>query len=515
MDQPNDSESLLEAEHRCWRIAHAERVGLIVDAADYFAHLRRALMAARHEVLLIGWDFDFEIDMLPGESDAGGTAPDGLPNALGDFLEAVVARTPDLRLYLLKWNGSVLVTPGRLLPALAFRIWTDERIRFALDGHHPFGACHHQKIIVIDNALAFCGGIDITEGRWDTSEHVPDDPHRRNKDGSPAEPWHDATLALTGPAAKALGELSRTRWRRATDETLERPDGTVDALWPDGLPVTLRDVDVAVARTAPPYDGEPLVNEIEQVTLAAIAAAREVVYIESQYFAAETVCAALERRLREPNGPEVIVINPEAALSVVEDRAMHSIRGRMIRRLQTADREKRFRIWHPVNAAGEPIYVHAKILIVDDRLFKIGSSNLDDRSMGFDTECDVAFEGRDAASAQAIIGIRSRLLAEHLGTSPQVVEETRSRTGSLIGTIVALNPSEGRGLRAIEPLPEGLLGGFFADTRLLDPRYRVGQPSIAGRGLRPRHLVIGTVAVGLCLGLWMTRRRWSSPRRPG
>ena len=94
--------SLLEPGRNCWRVERADRVGLIVDAADYFALLRQTLMAARREVLLIGWDFDFESEMLPGQSDEDGRAPDGLPNALGDFIEAVVARSPELRLYLLK-----------------------------------------------------------------------------------------------------------------------------------------------------------------------------------------------------------------------------------------------------------------------------------------------------------------------------------------------------------------------------------------------------------------------------
>ena len=84
-----------------------------------------------------------------------------------------------------------------------------------LDGAHPPGASHHQKIVVIDDSLAFCGGIDMTGDRWDTREHRDDEPRRITPGGAPYAPWHDATTAIEGPAAAALGELARDRWRRA------------------------------------------------------------------------------------------------------------------------------------------------------------------------------------------------------------------------------------------------------------------------------------------------------------
>ena len=497
-------ESIFRTDDNCWRIARADKMALVVDAADYFCALRKVFLAAQRELLLIGWDFDFEIEMLPGESDAEGLAPDGFPNQLGAFLEAVVEQAPDLHVYLLKWNGAVLAAPGRVLPSIALGIFGSDRIHFALDGHHPFGACHHQKIVVADDAIAFCGGIDATEDRWDTSEHLPNDPRRLRKDGSASEPWHDATSALTGPVATALAELSRGRWHRATGDTLERPKGTAIAIWPDDLAVDATDVDVAIARTEPPYDGEPLINEIEQLYVSSIEAASGAIYIESQYFAAETVCTALEKRLSEEDGPEIIVINPKEAASQLEDDAMHVLRGRMIERLKTADHQGRFRIFYPVTSAGQPIYVHAKIMIVDSDILRLGSSNLNDRSMGFDTECDVAIEGPQAL----ITGFRARLLSEHLGVTPQVFEDTLNEEGSLVAAIERLNQSDGRGLREIESAPESYLGQFLANTRLLDPRYRPGQATAAGKGLRPRHLamITGGALLG-CLG-WLAWRQW-------
>lgn len=490
-------------EENSWRVAKADKLSLIVDGEDYFRHLRAVISAARLELLLVGWDFDFEIEMLPGESDADGKAPDGLPNKLGPFLEAVIEQTPELHIYLLKWNGAVLVAPGRLLPALALDVFGSDRIHMALDSHHPFGACHHHKIVAADNTFAFCGGIDATESRWDTSEHLPKDPRRVLKDGSPASPWHDATSALTGPVATALAELSRRRWHRATGEKLVEPERAASAIWPKDLNIDAANVDVAIARTGPPFDGEPLINEIEMLFLDSIAVATDSIYFESQYFVAETICSALEDRLRQVGGPEVVVINPQFALSDFEDDAMHVLRDRVIERLCAADHEDRFRIYYPVTSAGEQIYVHAKINIVDDQILHLGSSNINDRSMGFDTECDVAVEG----TPKLIMSFRTRLLAEHLAVSVERFDQVFSEKRSLISTIETLNAPEGRGLRKIEARTEGLRGAFLANTRMMDQRYTSGQSTSTGQGVRPRHfaLIAGAVAIGF-IG-WKAWRR--------
>lgn len=263
---------------------------------------------------------------------------------------------------------------------------------------------------------------------------------------------------------------------------------------------------MAIARTEPPYDGDPLINEIECLFLDSIRQARDMIYIESQYLTTETICDALYDRLTSDKPPEIVIINPEAALSDTEDQAMHVLRGRVITRFRNADHADRLRIFNPVNSTGEPIYVHAKIMIVDDTILHIGSSNLDDRSMGFDTECDVAIHGHK----ELITGFRRTLLAEHLGVTPDQFEETLAGEGSIIAAIERLNAAEGRGLRRIEVLPETWIGQFLADTRLMDPRYEVGEGSAAGRGLRPRHLVIAAAAAAAgyaVFKLWTLRRR--------
>lgn len=474
MPMTDQAKALLRPGDTCWRVAKASRAALIVDAAEYFLHLRAALIGADRTAYLIGWDFDLRIEMVPGESDAEGNAPDGWPNELGEFLKALVKGKPGLRLHILKWDGAMLAQIATQARETLSLKRASRRIRLALDSHHPAGACHHQKIVVIDDRVAFCGGIDVTTGRWDTREHKPDDPCRTSPGGSLHQPWHDVTTALEGPVARDLGDLARHRWHSATGERLPVPETAGASAWPVDLEPDIRDVRIGIARTAPRYHGKPLVNEIEELYLAAIRAARHTIYVENQYLAASTLCEAMEARLAEPGGPEIVIINPDAAQGFLEDEAMHSIRSRMIERLQEADRRgggRRFAIFYPQNAAGTAIYVHAKVFMVDGRFLKIGSSNIDNRSMGFDTECDIAIDAASEAERALIRKFTLSLLAEHLDCQPEQVGEAWEKAGSLLGTIEALRRPEGRSLQPIKPHVLDPLERALADSRILDPRY--------------------------------------------
>lgn len=489
----------------CWRVEKASRFSFIIDGQDYFRALREALIKTKRLAIMVGWDFDFEIEMLPGESDDEGLAPDGLPNKVGAFMEALVDRSPDLDIYLLKWSGGALIAPGALLPAAYIKLLAPEQIHLAFDGRHPIGACHHQKVAVFDDSVAFCGGIDVTDGRWDHPEHDSNDDLRRLKSGDIAQPWHDASAVMTGPVAAALSELARARWTRANDAEMEEEFLPGGDLWPDSIEPALCDVDVAIARTEPPSPDNGTVAEIEKLYLDSIAAARDCIYLESQYFCADSITRAVKTRLMQADGPEVVIINPRAAQGHLEDQAMHITRSRMVRELRAHDYHGRFRIFYPVNAAAEDIYVHAKISIIDDQFLRVGSSNIDRRSMGFDTECDVAVAGTDTDSRDYILHLRHRLLAEHLGTTPEKVAKAIEQHGSVISAIEQLNDHQGRGLRDLPLRRETLLGSFLANTRLFDPRYR--HSAQARVGVTSRHLMIGVGVLAVGAALWARKRR--------
>jgi uncharacterized membrane protein YdjX (TVP38/TMEM64 family) len=141
----------------------------------------------------------------------------------------------------------------------------------------------------------------------------------------------------------------------------------------------------------------------------------------------------------------------------LEEHTMHVLRTRLIERLRKADRHGRFRVYYPhVPNLGEGccLDVHSKLMIVDERVLRIGSSNLCNRSFGLDTEADVAIEARGRPQvANVIRRFRDRLLAEHLGVPIEKVRVEIERTGSLHGAIKTLM-HEGRSMRELDSLPE-------------------------------------------------------------
>lgn len=457
--------SLLEPGRNCWRIARADRASVIVDAADYFRLARQAMLGARSQILLIGWDFDTRIVL---DREAG----DGAPAKLGPFISWLANNRPGLSIHILKWDLGAVKLLGRGTTILRLARWARSRqIAFKLDGAHPFGASHHQKIVVVDDALAFCGGIDMTASRWDTRAHEDRDKRRkRPTTGRNYGPWHDATMAVSGPAARALGELSRERWRAARGAPIDPPRAKGDP-WPEALEPMFRDVEVAVARTRGAYEGVEAVREIEALFVDMIARTRRFFYAENQFFASRVIAKAIAARLAEPDGPEFVIVNPKNVDGWVEEKVMSPARARLMHRLAQADRHGRFRVYTPVTRGGEDIYVHAKIVVVDDEMLRVGSANMNNRSMGLDSECDLLIDSRfggNGGAASRIAAVRADLLAEHLDVTGEEVEARLEATGSLIAAIEALRGS-GRTLLPFSPPEPSAAEAAIADSEALDP----------------------------------------------
>jgi phosphatidylserine/phosphatidylglycerophosphate/cardiolipin synthase-like enzyme len=488
---PVATEDLLIPGETCWRIERADQHAVFVDAADYFAALRGAVLGAQRRVLFIGWDFDPRIRMDPRR--AGRRAGGRRPDKLGRVLEEAVRINPELEIGVLVWDYGVIGALGRgLAPIVLLDRRTPDRLRMTVDPHHPVGGAHHQKIVVIDDCLAFAGGIDVTADRWDTPEHLDRHPLRRRPSSHRLTgPWHDVTSLVSGPAARALGDLARERWESGTGRRLE-PVDDVEACWPQDVEPLLGDVDVAISRTRPEHGGTSLVHEIELLWLAVIAAARRSVYIESQYFANRRIAEAIAERLREPDGPEFIVVNPESADGWLQEKAMGTARAKLLALVREADVHGRFQLYVPVTAGRQSIYVHAKVTVVDDRLLRIGSSNLNNRSMGLDTECDLSIEVRPgdpraAEKSAAVTGLRDRLLGEHLGVPPDAVgQAVEACGGSLLQAVESLRRPRGRSLVPFSPPDLGPVEQVLADTDLLDAERTPNRWQRVRRSFRPR-----------------------------
>jgi phosphatidylserine/phosphatidylglycerophosphate/cardiolipin synthase-like enzyme/uncharacterized membrane protein YdjX (TVP38/TMEM64 family) len=418
----------------------AQRVAFLVDGDAYFRALAAALERARRSVWIVGWD-------VHARTRLRGSREGEEPLELGALLTACARRQRRLRVRILEWDYALWMAPERgLAPWLDLDWAAHRRIRFRLDDRHPVGACHHQKLVVIDDALAFAGGIDVTLRRWDTPDHRPGDERRVDAWGRAYPPWHDVQLVVDGPAARALAELARQRWRRATGARWSPMTGARVSRaprfdpWPPELAPDLHDVPVAILRTDPGSSDRPAVREVERHYLASIAAARTSLYIENQYLTSEAVTAALCRRLEERDGPEVVIVLPSRCSGWLEEKTIGALRVRNVARLRAADRAGRLRLCAPCIPGVERLLVHSKLLIADDALIRIGSANLSNRSMGVDSECDLSIEAEGRADvAAAIARLRAALLAEHLGVTPEAVERARTRAGgSLVGALDAL-----------------------------------------------------------------------------
>ena len=312
-------------------------------------------------------------------------------------------------MYVLRWDKGALKTLARGATLWTLTKWRfTDRIHLKLDAAHPLGASQHQKIVVIDDCIAFCGGNrSYTSNRWDTLRA-----HRQrpSPEGTVAAAIQAVARHLDRyPGGRGQGAgrpLPRTlvAGRRRSRST--RPNRAGNAGRTD-CPSISPDAQVAIARSQPDWgEQQQRVLEIETLFLDMIARAKRRLYVENQYFASRRIAEAIALRLEEPDGPEIVVISPIKSQGVIEPIAMDSGRARLVAALRSRDAHGRFRrSTTPSPRAERQIYCHAKVMVVDDVAIRVGSSNFNNRSLRLDTECDVLIDsevpGNEGARAPA------------------------------------------------------------------------------------------------------------------
>lgn len=416
-----DLEPILSNEQSCWRLSRCDDARLLVDAKDYYAAFYRAALSAERRIQLAGWQFDSSVEILRGDEARAAEHP----TRLLPFLEALCRRRPELEIFILAWDfNPVFALEREWLQAAVFGLGP-ANLHFQFDDRHALGASHHQKIAVIDDRLAFSGGIDLAASRWDDRDHRLDNPLRVTK-GTPQKPYHDTMIALTGPVVCDLEALFIGRWEAATGQRLAPlcSNGRGEPIELAGaVPIAAKVA--GICRTE--RSGERLVTEILTLYERAIAAAEHSIYIETQYFTARTVRDALIRRMTSEGRPplDVAIVMPLGADTEKERVVLGAAQERLLASLtETAARHGcRVRAYCSAAAGSEgapiPTFIHSKVLIVDDRLLAVGSANLTNRSLLLDTELTVAFEetNPEGALAQSIATVRANLLSEHAGVS--------------------------------------------------------------------------------------------------
>jgi phosphatidylserine/phosphatidylglycerophosphate/cardiolipin synthase-like enzyme len=466
-------DTILQEGETCWRKGRADALAFLVDGADYFSAVKAAILGAKRSIWLLAWTFDALTRLQPDKIERSGDPETA--DRLGLLLRRVSALNPGIDIRILCWDmPPPIAAPGGFQGQRAAAYFVGSKIKFKLDSSLPMSACHHQKVLVVDGKLAFVSGGDLSTDRWDTCDHGDHDPRRRlpNMHRYPAR--HDIAVMMEGPIARDCGQLFVDRWENCSGETLDvpEPDYSEESPWPKGVIPDLLGEQVALVRTSPQWKHHPNIDEGLHLHLRAIAAARTTIYIENQYLASPTIVEALRRRLAEADGPEIVVIGPASSPSFFDRMTMDSARAAAIGRLEADDVNDNFRAYCARTRRDQPIIVHSKVMIVDDFFLRIGSANLNNRSGGLDTECDIAIEAAPgeagAETRETIITFRNLLIGHYLDRSLPEVEAALERVGRIAGAVAYLDHEPPR-LRPVDHRTLGPVERFVNAWSLGDP----------------------------------------------
>ena len=362
------------------------RLDVLIDGERAIGAICRAVKQARSHVHIAGWHVTpaFRIDR-------DGDSPTTLRALLAELAERVEVRV-------LVWAGppAPVFEPKRSdVKQIRDELMSGTRIRCLLDARERTMHCHHEKLVIVDDEIAFVGGIDLTSlsgDRWDHDEH-------------PAQGrlgWHDVATRLRGPAVADVAEHFRRRWQEVASEPLPAPRPQP----PQGATT------VQVLRTVPDgtYDFVPDGDfRILDAYVRALRSAQRLIYLENQFLWSTEIAEILAAKLADPPHPDFRLV---LLLPARPNNGADTTRGQLGRLIEVADGSDRLLAATISCRSGKQthaLYVHAKVGIVDDRWLTIGSANLNEHSLFNDTEMNVL-----TCDAELAKRTRLELWAEHL-----------------------------------------------------------------------------------------------------
>jgi phosphatidylserine/phosphatidylglycerophosphate/cardiolipin synthase-like enzyme len=365
-------------------------VDILIDGAAALPAIAEQLAAARSHIHITG------LHLAPEFALTRDAKPVVLRNLLGELAERV-----DVRVLL--WAGaplSLFRPSRRAMQEVRQRLCAGTRIRCGLDDRERPLHCHHEKTIVIDDQVAFVGGIDLTTlagDRFDTTEH-----RARARVG-----WHDVAARIAGPAVADVADHFRMRWHEVTREQLA----------PSATPKPAGHLELQVVRTVPEriYRALPRGDfRLLESYIRALRSATRLIYIENQFLWSPEITEVLRDKLLRPptEAFRLLVVLPVKPNNGADDT--RGVLGELVDADANNGRLLACTLYARAGRLADPIYVHAKIAIVDDEWLTLGSANLNEHSLFNDTEMNLVIRNSDLARQ-----VRIRLWSEHLELAPE------------------------------------------------------------------------------------------------
>lgn len=401
---PYDSAMKICVQNRnVWCIDKINHLGFLLDADKYYSAFFEAAPQARNHIFITAWEMESKLNL--------GKISSRFPSDLRRYFSFLVEQNKDLKIKILCWKpGLYLKFSRERLTEWKWRQLGHPRVNFRNDrSPYAFGS-FHEKLVLIDNACGFLGGMDISVNRWDTPDHLIES-ELRKKENAPYLPIHDAQFIFKGPLLEKMRIMMQARLNPDYVPIEHFPDHKINIKTPYPY---IDNTTGSLSRTDPALGA----FEIENLYIDAILAAKDYIYIENQYFTCTTIAEALAHQLEKEDGPEVVIVLPLNYRGSFE-RAVYTHRRNQVKAmLEKANKYNRLGFYYPsIPDDNEEHFlkVHSKIMIIDGKFITLGSANLNFRSMRVDREMNMNIEAMDHQDQEFIESIFKSLLCEHLG----------------------------------------------------------------------------------------------------